>query len=107
MKPLGSRRKQRSSREAALGRAGCFPARRRRQQRRIRLRRRREDHSGQHQTVGSGTTGHAESARVTFDPRKVSYGRLYNLLFGRSRSDPIEPARTGQRHAVSIRHFSD
>jgi peptide-methionine (S)-S-oxide reductase len=31
--------------------------------------------------IGSGTTGHAESVRVTYDPRVVSYGTLLRLYF--------------------------
>jgi peptide-methionine (S)-S-oxide reductase len=31
--------------------------------------------------VGSGQTGHAESVRVTFDPRKISYGRILQVFF--------------------------
>lgn len=31
--------------------------------------------------VGSETTGHAESVKVTFDPRKVSYGQLLQVFF--------------------------
>ncbi len=31
--------------------------------------------------VGSGTTGHAESVRITYDPRVVSYGSLLRVFF--------------------------
>jgi len=31
--------------------------------------------------TGSGTTGHAESVRITYDPRVVSYGTLLRILF--------------------------
>src|SRR5262245_16052858 len=30
--------------------------------------------------VGTGTTGHAEAVRITFDPRKVSYGRILQIF---------------------------
>ena len=31
--------------------------------------------------VGSGSTGHAESVRVIFDPRIISYGRVLQIYF--------------------------
>ncbi len=34
-----------------------------------------------YETVSTGTTGHAESVRVTFDPRVVSYGTLLRVYF--------------------------
>ena len=39
--------------------------------------------------VSSGDTGHAESVRVTFDPSKVSYGRLLQIFFSVA-LDPTE-----------------
>ncbi|WP_419827253.1 peptide-methionine (S)-S-oxide reductase MsrA [Sphingomonas sp.] len=35
----------------------------------------------EYETVSSGTTGHAESVKVTFDPRVVSYGQLLRIYF--------------------------
>jgi len=34
-----------------------------------------------YQRVGSGTTGHAESVRITYDPRQISYGKLLQVYF--------------------------
>ena len=34
-----------------------------------------------YEMTGSGTTGHAEAVRVTFDPTKVSYGELLRIYF--------------------------
>ena len=34
-----------------------------------------------YQLVGSGTTGHAESVRITYDPRQISYGQLLQVYF--------------------------
>ena len=31
--------------------------------------------------VSTGTTGHAESVQITYDPRKISYGRLLQIYF--------------------------
>lgn len=45
-------------------------------------------------TVGTGTTGHAESVRVTFDPSKISYGRLLQIYFSVA-LDPTELNRQG------------
>ena len=32
-------------------------------------------------TVSTGTTGHAESVKITYDPRKVTYGKLLQIYF--------------------------
>lgn len=37
--------------------------------------------SAQYDTVSSGETGHAESVRITFDPRRISYGRILQIYF--------------------------
>ena len=34
-----------------------------------------------YEAVGGGDTGHAESVRVTFDPRQVTYGQLLHVFF--------------------------
>src|SRR6476646_5369041 len=34
-----------------------------------------------YETVSSGRTGHAESVKVTFDPRQVSYGKILQVYF--------------------------
>jgi peptide-methionine (S)-S-oxide reductase len=34
-----------------------------------------------YEMTGSGTTGHAESVQVTFDPHKISYGALLQIYF--------------------------
>jgi peptide-methionine (S)-S-oxide reductase len=34
-----------------------------------------------YRAVGTETTGHAESVKITFDPRRISYGRLLQIYF--------------------------
>ena len=34
-----------------------------------------------YEIVSSNTTGHAELVRVTFDPRRISYGRILQIYF--------------------------
>lgn len=50
--------------------------------------------SARYEIVGRGGSGHAESVRVTFDPRQVSYGRLLQLFFSVVH-DPTELNRQG------------
>src|SRR5215471_12332546 len=37
--------------------------------------------SANYEAVSSGTTGHAESVQVTYDPAQVSYGELLRVFF--------------------------
>jgi peptide-methionine (S)-S-oxide reductase len=42
-----------------------------------------------YEVVGSGTTGHAESVQVTFDPKEVSFGKLLQVFFSVA-TDPTQ-----------------
>jgi peptide-methionine (S)-S-oxide reductase len=44
--------------------------------------------------VGTGETGHAESVRVEYDPRRISYGHLLRIFFSVAH-DPTELNRQG------------
>lgn len=44
--------------------------------------------------VTSGRTGHAESVRITYDPRKISYGRILQIYFSVAH-DPTQLNRQG------------
>ena len=37
--------------------------------------------TAQYEMVGSGLTGHAESVKISYDPKKVSYGTLLQIYF--------------------------
>ncbi len=50
--------------------------------------------TAEYETVSTGTTGHAESVRITYDPRKISYGRLLQIFFSVAH-DPTELNRQG------------
>jgi peptide-methionine (S)-S-oxide reductase len=47
-----------------------------------------------YETVGTGTTGHAESVRITYDPNQVSFGQLLHIFFAVVQ-DPTELNRQG------------
>jgi peptide-methionine (S)-S-oxide reductase len=48
----------------------------------------------QYEIVSTGTTGHAESVRLTFDPAKISYGTILQIYFSVAH-DPTELNRQG------------
>ena len=50
--------------------------------------------NAEYEKVGSGRTGHAESVKVTYDPQKISYGRLLQIYFSVAH-DPTELNRQG------------
>jgi peptide-methionine (S)-S-oxide reductase len=53
-----------------------------------------EQKTAHYQMVGSGTTGHAESIRITFEPGKISYGRILQIYFAVAH-DPTQLNRQG------------
>jgi peptide-methionine (S)-S-oxide reductase len=53
-----------------------------------------KEDTAQYEMVGTGRTGHAESVRIVFDPRVVSYGRILQIFFSIAH-DPTELNRQG------------
>lgn len=45
--------------------------------------------TAQYETVSTGSTGHAESVRITFDPRVISYGQILQIYLTVA-ADPTE-----------------
>jgi peptide-methionine (S)-S-oxide reductase len=53
-----------------------------------------ERSTAQYDTVSSGTTGHAESVKITFDPAAISYGQILQIAFSVVH-DPTQLNRQG------------
>lgn len=47
-----------------------------------------------YETVSTGTTGHAESVRITYDPRQITFGQLLRIYFSAA-TDPTQLNRQG------------
>jgi peptide-methionine (S)-S-oxide reductase len=55
-----------------------------------------------YEQVSSGTTGHAESVKVTFDPTQVSYGTLLRIFFSVG-LDPTQKDQQGPDRGTQYR----
>ncbi len=51
-------------------------------------------YTAHYEVVSSGITGHAESVQVTYDPSRISYGKLLEVFFAVAH-DPTELNRQG------------
>jgi peptide-methionine (S)-S-oxide reductase len=61
-----------------------------------------EKRTAEYEVVSSGTTGHAESVQVTYDPRTITYGRLLQIYFSVAH-DPTELNRQGPDSGTQYR----
>jgi peptide-methionine (S)-S-oxide reductase len=55
-----------------------------------------------YETVSTGTTGHAESVRITYDPRQVTFGQLLQIYFSVVQ-DPTQLNRQGPDEGTQYR----
>ncbi|HEY2068838.1 MAG TPA: peptide-methionine (S)-S-oxide reductase MsrA [Rhizomicrobium sp.] len=58
--------------------------------------------SPSYEEVSAGGTGHAESVKITFDPRQVSYGQILQVYFSVAH-DPTELNRQGPDDGTNYR----
>ena len=52
-----------------------------------------------YELVGEGDTGHAESVQITYDPTRISYGKLLQIFFSVVH-DPTQLNRQGPDHGL-------
>jgi len=58
--------------------------------------------TAEYETVSSGTTGHAESVKVIYDPAKITYGQLLKIYFAVAHN-PNELNRQGPDTGIQYR----
>jgi peptide-methionine (S)-S-oxide reductase len=58
--------------------------------------------SATYEAVGRGDTGHAETVQITYDPSKISYGKLLQIYFSVAH-DPTQLNRQGPDHGPQYR----
>jgi peptide-methionine (S)-S-oxide reductase len=61
-----------------------------------------DERVAQYEIVSTGSTGHAESVQITFDPRQVTYGQLLQIFFSVAH-DPTELNRQGPDYGPQYR----
>ena len=58
--------------------------------------------TAEYERVSSGTTGHAESVQITFDPRVITYGKILQVFFSVVH-DPTQLNRQGPDEGTQYR----
>src|SRR5262249_22705449 len=53
-----------------------------------------DKHTARYEKVASGATGHAEAVRITYDPQRISFGRILQIFFAVAH-DPTQLNRQG------------